>query len=76
MSDLQGKSRFIYLFQSGAKDCIVEDSALKEMLLLLKGNQKYCFFEHSTVFEGHDTNTMTRYWKPQKHTILKHPLWP
>lgn len=75
LSDLDGKFKVVYCFQSWCPGChSVGLPNLQKMVKALEGNEKVVFLAVQTVFEGHEANTYEKMVETQKKYDLKIPF--
>ncbi len=75
LSDLNGKFKVVYCFQSWCPGChSVGLPNLQKMVKALEGNEKVVFLAVQTVFEGHEANTYEKMVETQKKYDLKIPF--
>lgn len=75
LSDLNGKFKVIYCFQSWCPGCHSKGLPdLKKMVDALKDNDKISFLAVQTVFEGHHANSYEKMVETQKKYNLKIPF--
>lgn len=75
LSDLNGKFKIVYCFQSWCPGCHSKGlPSLKKMVDALKGNNNIVFLAVQTVFEGHDVNTYEKMVETQTQYDLKIPF--
>lgn len=75
LSDLEGKFKVLYCFQSWCPGChSVGLPNLQKMVDALEGNDKVAFLAVQTVFEGYEENTYDKMVETQKKYELKIPF--
>ena len=75
LSDLDGKFKVVYCFQSWCPGChSIGLPNLQKMVNALEGSDTVIFLAIQTVFEGHDANTYEKMLETQKKYHLKIPF--
>lgn len=75
LSDLSGKYKVIFCFQSWCPGCHSRGfPTLQKMVASLKGNQKVDFLAIQTVFEGFEQNSYDKMVEAQNQYSLKIPF--